>query len=313
MNEIRAEHEAAAMPARLSIDEAAWLELRRDPRALGALALWLILIAISAVLFVRMLGGAFADRISAVSFGAGMLVFTGGGVLSFLLAWPSVMSLLREWPPLRVVAVLAAFVLFPEFLLALAIPTRGPLPATLFAAACWISGLALVLQIAGLKLAEFCSWPWSTLWSGDARGTSPQSSPRGSDALQLEIDSKPTAGDGALEPPIPDSADRDSLEEEIGAGASLWMRRYRGPDGAERLEGIAAAEFASGQKQASVHLAFCPPFARKPELTCLPDDEGAVRLKVGALYAYGARLDVKRTSGAAEPLVVPIHFAAAEG
>jgi hypothetical protein len=91
---------------------------------------------------------------------------------------------------------------------------------------------------------------------------------------------------------------------------SLWMSRVRRPNGEDYLEGVAAAEFASRQKQTSVHLAFCPPFASTPEVACTADEAGSVRLKIGAVYPYGARIDLKRTAEPLDEAVLRVHFSA---
>lgn len=89
-----------------------------------------------------------------------------------------------------------------------------------------------------------------------------------------------------------------------------WMGRTVEADGTERLQGSTVADFASGQKQTIVHLAFCPPFAATPEFSCDSGTDSACRLKVAAVYPYGARIELKRTEAGDEPAKVQIRYAA---
>lgn len=88
-----------------------------------------------------------------------------------------------------------------------------------------------------------------------------------------------------------------------------WMSRTADADGAEHLQGGTVVDFASGQKQAIVHVAFCPPFTGTPEIECDSDDDDACRLKVAAVYPYGVRIELKRAESAA-PARVRIRYAA---
>ncbi len=94
--------------------------------------------------------------------------------------------------------------------------------------------------------------------------------------------------------------------------AQQWFSRNTA-DGQDRIEGQVTAEFAAGQTLAMVHLTFNPPFSALPELECEPEetDDPAtdLRWKVAALYRYGARIEVRRTS-AELPLTVTLLVSA---
>ena len=51
--------------------------------------------------------------------------------------------------------------------------------------------------------------------------------------------------------------------------------------------------FAAGQRSGSVHVAFCPPFARTPELSVEQIDGPEARIRTAQLLPYGVRLDLK--------------------
>jgi hypothetical protein len=86
--------------------------------------------------------------------------------------------------------------------------------------------------------------------------------------------------------------------------------RFIDAAGRDVIEGTTVAEFAPGQRQASLHLAFCPPFVRAPEIACGVASGAAAEVKVVQALAYAARFDVKLTSVAATALEVPVSFSA---
>lgn len=80
--------------------------------------------------------------------------------------------------------------------------------------------------------------------------------------------------------------------------------------GAKTVSGVARLTFRPGERQAELHLAFCPSFPAPPafhvEQTGGPD----VRVKTTQVMPYGARLEVQRADAAAW-CVVALDFTAA--
>lgn len=85
-------------------------------------------------------------------------------------------------------------------------------------------------------------------------------------------------------------------------GLAQRFDRSRGSAGEDLLTGFTLVEFAAGQRQANVHLAFSPGFAGIPVVTCVPADESPVRIKITVTYPYGVRLECKRNGDAGESL-----------
>lgn len=81
----------------------------------------------------------------------------------------------------------------------------------------------------------------------------------------------------------------------------------------EVLEGQLIATFAAGSRQTVVHIPFTPPFAAMPEIECEVSDGTDVRIKVGAVFCYGARLELKRSGSdlAEQQVHLDIYAAAA--
>jgi hypothetical protein len=89
--------------------------------------------------------------------------------------------------------------------------------------------------------------------------------------------------------------------------------RRRSADGGETLEGWIRVPLAAGQRSASVHLAFCPPFAETPEVLVEPAGGPAVRIKRVQVLPYGARFDLRLADSAevADTVVLQLSASAA--
>ena len=88
------------------------------------------------------------------------------------------------------------------------------------------------------------------------------------------------------------------------------LTRSTAADGTEELAGWLRIPFAAGQRTGSVHVAFCPPFARTPELSVEQIDGPEARLKTTQVLPYGARLDLKLHAASESPASVVLQFAA---
>ncbi len=108
------------------------------------------------------------------------------------------------------------------------------------------------------------------------------------------------------------SATEDVSANDLGAlGDSTvhWMNRSVA-DGYETIEGGLRVEIEAGSRQAAVHLSFVPPFALTPELESEPLDGSDVRMRVTAVYPYGARFEVIRSGDLSEPASIELGYAA---
>ena len=92
-----------------------------------------------------------------------------------------------------------------------------------------------------------------------------------------------TAEAGAL----PDPPTGDVLQQ---------LTRSRAADGGEHLSGWLRVPLAAGQRSTSVHVAFCPPFARTPRTAIRQLEGPQARIKTGQLHPHGARFDLKLAS-----------------
>jgi hypothetical protein len=78
----------------------------------------------------------------------------------------------------------------------------------------------------------------------------------------------------------------------------------------DRIQGWLKATFDQSERNATLHVAFCPPFEEVPTLTVVQTSGPECRIKTGQLLSYGVRLELKRALAGAEQVVVVIEFSA---
>lgn len=98
-------------------------------------------------------------------------------------------------------------------------------------------------------------------------------------------------------------------EERSEDSTTQWMTRQSLPDGADQIEGSIRVPFVAGQRAASVHVPFSPPFASVPQVECETDGDAPARWKLAVVYAYGMRVDLKRESSD-EPAGIELSYSA---
>jgi hypothetical protein len=121
-------------------------------------------------------------------------------------------------------------------------------------------------------------------------------------------------GSGQTASPFLDSAigmiTASLVEPQADGEVTLQLVRSHASDGSETVSGWLRLAFAAGQRQATAHLAFCPPFAHAPELDVRQAEGPASRVKASQVLPYGARLEVKLASAADRPVAVRLQFTA---
>jgi hypothetical protein len=88
------------------------------------------------------------------------------------------------------------------------------------------------------------------------------------------------------------------------------LTRSRAADGVETLTGWLRTPLAAGQRNANIHLAFCPPFAATPLLEVEQIDGPPARIKMAQVLPYGVRFDLKLAAAAEESSSVLLQFVA---
>ncbi len=91
------------------------------------------------------------------------------------------------------------------------------------------------------------------------------------------------------------------------------VTRCRTADGRETISGQLLAEFVPGERQATVYVAFCPPFERMPEIEVNLADDFDATVKPTQVLHNGAQFEVRLAEPAEECLRVPLEFVATDG
>jgi hypothetical protein len=110
--------------------------------------------------------------------------------------------------------------------------------------------------------------------------------------------------------PIPSAP---ALEAPPAAEVTQQMVRALAPDGNDVLSGWVRVSMALGQRSSSVHLAFCPPFARTPRVTVRQLEGPQSRIKTVQVLPHGARFDLKLAASSEGPETVRLQFSAETG
>ena len=84
--------------------------------------------------------------------------------------------------------------------------------------------------------------------------------------------------------------------------------RRRSADGKEKLTGWLRLDFASGQRTAVAHVAFCPPLDGQPVLTVRQRSGPACRVKTAQVLPYGARVELRMVGHSDQPQQVVLEL-----
>lgn len=97
----------------------------------------------------------------------------------------------------------------------------------------------------------------------------------------------------------------DSEDEDV----TQWMSRRMTDDG-EVIEGWMRVSFQSGQREATIHVSFCPPLPGSPAIET-EDLEGAdLEIRAASVFPFGLRMTARRSGSTQEPQVARIGFVA---
>ena len=86
------------------------------------------------------------------------------------------------------------------------------------------------------------------------------------------------------------------------------LTRYRQADGTQTIHGTLLAEFASGDRSTTLHVAFCPPFDLLPTVEAEAVDDSPASVNVTQLLHNGVQLEVRLPAPAAVPQSTTIEL-----
>jgi hypothetical protein len=88
------------------------------------------------------------------------------------------------------------------------------------------------------------------------------------------------------------------------------LTRSHAADGSEILSGWLRVEMTAAQRSASLHVAFCPPFAQTPQVAVEQLGGPPARIRTVQLLPYGTRFDLKLDQPAGSSCGVLLRFVA---
>ena len=109
----------------------------------------------------------------------------------------------------------------------------------------------------------------------------------------------------------PSEFDEEEVDESdiSDENCTLWLSRRQTADG-EQIEGWVRVDFATGQRETVIHMAFCPPLSGFPEIETEDLNGIGLEIRVAAVFPFGARLSVRRNDALDERHTDRIGFVA---
>lgn len=176
-------------------------------------------------------------------------------------------------------------------------------------AALWITAGTVSLRGAPAVGLAGC---WALVIAAEIWNWRSRSSPPASSGLAAEPP-------GGIEPsrshrPVVRPWREDQTQDEDENDVFQRLTRARDPEGRDVLYGTLRADLAADQRMVAFHVAFCPPFATTPSVDVEQTSGPDVRIKLGQVLPYGARLDARLVRAPRQPssVVVGIHVQAAD-
>jgi hypothetical protein len=90
------------------------------------------------------------------------------------------------------------------------------------------------------------------------------------------------------------------------------LTRCRTADGSDVIRGTLVAEFAPGQRTATLYVAFCPPFERLPQIEAEIDEADLATIKLTQVLHNGAQLEVRLSRASTLRQAIAIELYAAQ-
>jgi len=90
------------------------------------------------------------------------------------------------------------------------------------------------------------------------------------------------------------------------------LTRIRTAEGHEAIRGMLLAEFRPSERQTTLHVGFCPPFERLPEIEANVVDDSETDVRITQVFHHGAQFELRLPEPASESTTVEIEFFAIE-
>ena len=181
-----------------------------------------------------------------------------------------------------------------------------------------VPALAVVMAITTLSFASLNVWPLALVWLGLAaeegtwwtlhfrrRRPSRAATRLPAQPANRHVEPLPSPATEIIhEPGLED-------EDQVSDNVVQQVTRVRDTDGGESLHGVLRGDFAPGERNQNLHIAFCPPLAAVPEFTFEQVEGPSATIKAGQVEMFGARLEVRLDAPPREAAQVLVEFSAA--
>ena len=102
----------------------------------------------------------------------------------------------------------------------------------------------------------------------------------------------------------------EEVDDPLADDVSQQITRMWAAEDGDTVTGIMRAGFQPGERSQSLHVAFCPPMVRRPDVTVAQLSGSRARIKAGDVQTFGVRLDLRLAAASDEMQSVLIHFEA---
>lgn len=99
----------------------------------------------------------------------------------------------------------------------------------------------------------------------------------------------------------------------FAANVTQQFTRSMAADGSESIEAHVRTPFAAGQRLEYCHVAFCPPLASAPHVSCKQMEGPPARVKVAQVFPHGVRIELRLDETAASESNVVLQLRVASG
>jgi hypothetical protein len=153
--------------------------------------------------------------------------------------------------------------------------------------------IALACSYPGSRIVDWLVWPTAMFAAA---------------LFPLALPLAATRHRSAESPSAPNLIDAETEPEHV----LQQITRTRNADGTEAIRATLVGEFNTGERQTTLHIAFCPPFERLPEVEANLNDDLDATVKLTQVLQNGAQIEVRLAEPAEELLHVGIELFATD-
>lgn len=164
--------------------------------------------------------------------------------------------------------------------------------------------IALACSYPGARIVDWLVWP-TVMFVAALFATDHRSAPTADHAIA-------GGAHNVVSFPVLNRIDAEIEVETEHEQVLQQITRIRSADGTEAIRAALVAEFNAGERQATLYIAFCPPFERLPQVEADLDDDLEATVKLTQVLHNGAQIEIRLAEPAEELWNVSIELFAAD-